>query len=143
MDRLADLNVVLALVDPMHQHHGTVRSWFKELPDTTRICLCRITQMGLLRLLSSKAVMGNNPLTLEQAWGIYASLLQHPKCIFINEPDTLTRKWMRLCLPYKHAPKVVTDAYLAAFAIEAGLVLTTLDKAFDKFPELSLEALQA
>ena len=36
------------------------------------------------------------------------------------------------------SPKVWQDAYLAAFAIQARVSLTTLDKGFSKFKDLSL-----
>ena len=70
MNYLADLNVWVALALAGHVHHGAARIWFEE-PQTRQIHFCRITQMGLLRLLTNRKVMGANVLAGTAAWDVY------------------------------------------------------------------------
>lgn len=57
MNYLADVNVWIALAAAGHVHHSIALAWFEE-PQTSQILFCRITQMGLLRLLTNRKVMG-------------------------------------------------------------------------------------
>lgn len=47
----------------------------------------------------------------------------------------------RFCLPFGASPKVVMDAYLAAFAVAGGYRLVTLDRAFVQFKGLEQDVL--
>jgi len=53
-----DLNVWLALSYERHVHYASSHQWFDTLDDDTRLCFCRFTQIGLLRLLTTDAIMG-------------------------------------------------------------------------------------
>ena len=138
MEVLADINVLLALVDTKHRHHKKSAKWFSGLEPGSKLLICRIAQMGLLRLLVNPAVMTSEALSLREAWAFYGNFLQDP-CIFeVKEPNGLQAKWAELCFDFGSSPKVVADAYLAAFAISGGLRLVTLDKAFKQFEGLNL-----
>ncbi|HUA98675.1 MAG TPA: hypothetical protein VMA34_10140 [Terracidiphilus sp.] len=58
-----DVNVWLALSSPDHQHFRAAWSWCTALPRQTALVFCRITQLGLLRLLTAQSVMGKGTLT--------------------------------------------------------------------------------
>jgi predicted nucleic acid-binding protein len=58
---------------------------------------------------------------------------------FALEPPGLDATWEKLCRPFGRSPKVVSDAYLAAFAIQGGYRLLTLDTAFGQFKGLTYE----
>ena len=53
-----DINVWVALTYNRHAHHITALEWFENLPPMVRLFFCRLTQLGLLRLLSAAVVMG-------------------------------------------------------------------------------------
>jgi predicted nucleic acid-binding protein len=55
-----DVNVWLALSCERHLHYPAARTWFEQLEDSARACFCRLTQIGLLRLLTTDAVMGED-----------------------------------------------------------------------------------
>lgn len=143
MELLADVNVLFAFVAECSVHHAKVRSWWRELPGNRILYVCRPVQAALLRLLSTLVVMGPEVLTLPQAWCIYAGLLATRRFSFALEPRGLDPEWERLCRPFKDAPKVVSDSYLAAFAIAGGYRLITLDKAFSQFRGLDCTVLSA
>ena len=81
-----DLNVWLALSDVTHAHHAAAWAWLNRLPENARLILCRYTQLGILRLLTNKAVMGDETLTLRQAWSVYDRWLEDPRVEFYPEP---------------------------------------------------------
>ena len=68
-----DLNVWLALSVASHAHCRKAWNWFNLLPDDARLIFSRYTQIGLLRLLTNQAAMGEQTLTLNQdnaGWNI-------------------------------------------------------------------------
>ena len=138
MDVLADVNVIFSLVNERHVHHKRVSGWFDSQGSGFRLCICRLVQMAFIRLLSNKAAMDGDPLSLAAAWKVYADLIKDPSIMFIHEPKGFQPTWIGLCSPYGASPKVLSDAYLAAISITTSLPLVSLDKDFGKFPELSL-----
>lgn len=137
MKLLGDVNLLLALTTDRHAAHLRTRAWWEQLPATEAVHICRPVQTGLLRLLSSEAVMGAAALSLAEAWAVYAALLGSGRFAFVLEPFGLDREWERLCRPFGRSPKVAMDAYLAAFALVGQFKLVTLDRAFGQFPGLS------
>lgn len=57
MPNLCDVNVLLALCYGKHIHHPKANEWFHILEKVREIAVCRITQLGLLRLLSNPSVI--------------------------------------------------------------------------------------
>jgi toxin-antitoxin system PIN domain toxin len=140
MKRLTDVNILLALVADRCRQHTAVRGWWEGLAPTDEpLHICRPVQMGLLRLLCTDAVMGQDVLTLPQAWSIYAHLLRSGRFAFVLEPPGLDVAWATYCQTFGASPKVVMDAYLAAFAVAGGYRLVTLDRAFAQFKGLAPE----
>ena len=138
MRHLADVNVLLALVDPLHAAHPRVREWFDTLTPSDSLWICRSTQTSLLRLISTSSVMQGKALSLPQAWRHLDALVSSPGMGFAEEPPLLENRWRKLCKPFGACPKVVSDAYLAAFAIEQDWPLATLDGGFRNFDGLAL-----
>jgi uncharacterized protein len=85
--------------------------------------------MGLLRLLTTEAVMGNDVLSSREAWRAYKSILADERITFVPEPFTLEQEWRKLTGQTKPTPKLWTDAYLCAFARAGGMRLVTMDEA--------------
>jgi uncharacterized protein len=54
-----DINVWIALTYEGHRHHANAADWFATLPPDASFAFCRFTQLGLLRLLTTKAVMSD------------------------------------------------------------------------------------
>lgn len=136
MRQMCDVNVLLALTAERHAQHARCGAWWKKRDHASPLLVCRETQMSFLRLLATEAVMGDDALTLPQAWSVYASLLRCGGFARVLEPRGLDVEWERLCRPYRRSPKVVMDAYLAAFALTGEYELVTLDEAFRQFAGL-------
>jgi len=81
-----DVNVWIALTAERHIHHAVAARWFANLGEDSRLCFCRITQLSLLRLLTTPAVMGTEVMTQREAWRIYDRWLDDPRVVFLDEP---------------------------------------------------------
>lgn len=128
MTFLPDVNVWLALASRRHVHAKVCSEWIGSI-ESGEILFCRVTQMGLLRLLTNKSAMGDEALSSREAWRVYRTILDDPRIEFAPEPFALEPEWKRLTSQDRPAPKIWTDAYLTAFARAGGMRLVTLDRA--------------
>jgi predicted nucleic acid-binding protein len=88
-------------------------------------------QLGLLRLLTSDAVMGpDDVLSQTEARVIYDRWLDEERIGLSDEPAGIEPKFRSLTQSRQAAPKHWGDAYLAALATAAKLTLVTLDRTF-------------
>lgn len=140
---LADINVWLATLVERHPHHADAVAWWRDevLPARRTVCFCRMSQLGLLRLLSNEAVMGNSRRTAAQAWRDYDQMVAQPAVAYLDEPAGLGERLRRHTAGQAPSPSLWTDAYLAAFAQAADLELATFDRGFRRFSDLHLRTL--
>jgi len=125
-----DINVWLALTYDRHVHHAAAHQWFDNLSSTTRFFFCRLTQLGLLRLLGSPAVMApDRALSQQQAWAAYDQWLADDRVEFLDEPIGLEQPFRALTQSRSASPKDWADSYLSAFAHASRLTLVTFDRA--------------
>jgi toxin-antitoxin system PIN domain toxin len=127
-----DINVWIALTYEGHVHHRHARGWFGTLASSAHLFFCRFTQLGLLRLLTSEAVMGRDDIMNQDgAWEAYDQWLHDRRVAFLDEPAGLDAQFRaatrRLRQP---APKDWADSYLAAFADASDFTVVTFDQAF-------------
>lgn len=123
---LVDVGVWLAAVWGRHQHHTIAATWMDEHPGN--LLLCRITQTGLLRLLSSPAVMGSDAVTRSGAWRVVDQLLDDERILWADEPIELEGVFRAFSAREDNSHKLWTDDYLAAFAQTTAAELATLDR---------------
>lgn len=123
-----DINVWVALTYEGHVHHRSAATWFATLPLDMGLVFCRLTQLGLLRLLTAEAVMGDEAMTQPQAWASYDRWLQDPRVSFVDEPPEIETRFRALTRLRQPATKDWADSYLAAFATAGGLTLVTFDR---------------
>jgi toxin-antitoxin system PIN domain toxin len=125
-----DVNVWLALSYQRHVHHPAAKAWFERLDENARLCFCRFTQLGLLRLLTADAVMGDDKvLSQAETWRVYDRLNGDERILFLEEPSTMEATFRAFSRDTRPAPKDWADSYLMAFAAVAGLRLATFDEA--------------
>ena len=125
-----DINVWLALTYERHVHHAIARRWFETVGEGARLFFCRFTQLGLLRLLSSEGVMGEDEaMGQEAAWRAYDRWLEDERVGLLDEPADLERHFRSLTRLRHPAPKDWADSYLAAFAMMSHLTLVSFDGA--------------
>src|SRR5262245_25126111 len=128
-----DINVWVALSYDRHIHHIAALQWFEALAPTSRLFFCRLTQLGLLRLLSAPAVMGPDQAKSQQeAWKTYDCWLEDQCVDFLDEPSELETAFRTLTRSAQASPKDWADSYLAAFAQTSRLTLVTFDRGFQQ-----------
>lgn len=122
-----DANVWLALMWNRHIHSEKAREWF-ERSSEEKFLFCRISQITVLRLLTTASVMGNDVRKMPEAWSLWDKVCADDRVAFVSEPETIENEFRRLSALRSPAPKVWADAYLLAFASVAGLKLITFDR---------------
>ena len=126
-----DINVWVALTYEGHVHHVRARDWYASVGVSARFYFCRFTQLGLLRLLTAKAVMGGEVLTQAGAWRAYDRWLDDQRVAFMEEPPGLEAPFRALTRSAQAAPKDWADSYLAAFAAVSQLTVVTFDRGLE------------
>ena len=126
---LPDINVWMALANSAHVHHVPAKAWFDSLDLEEELVFCRFTQLGLLRLLTQTAAMGNRVKTQRQAWLIYDRFMAAGHMLLAQEPRSLDENFRRLASLDSVSPRDWADSYLAAFTDAGGITLITFDKA--------------
>jgi uncharacterized protein len=124
-----DLNVWLALVVAGHEHHGSALRWYESTSPNTHLFFCRITQLGLLRLLTADAVMGDGVMDQAEAWLTYDYLLEDERISLREEPAYVEEIFREITRSKRPEPKDWVDSYLIAFANASGSSLVTFDRA--------------
>jgi toxin-antitoxin system PIN domain toxin len=124
-----DVNVWVALSYQSHLHHATANQWFESLSPSTSLIFCRHTQLGLFRLLSTEAVLKSDVLTQRGCWDLFDRWTISGPAKLVAEPAGLEAAMRARTGTEFASPKIWADAYLAAFAETANLILVTFDRA--------------
>jgi toxin-antitoxin system PIN domain toxin len=135
-----DVNVWLALIVSEHSSARHARAW-EEQAAGDWLVMTRITQMGLLRLLTNATVMGHDVLNGPSAWAIVDAIRERENVRFAAEPEGLETAWRSQPTPAKIGPNYWTDSYLAAFARRTGFTLVTFDRGFSKYRDIPVKIL--
>ena len=111
MRHLLDVNVVLAIVDPAHEHHVAALSWFEAI-GRSGFATCPIVENGVLRIASS-AAYPNRPGDVDTVRRVLDGICELPGHVFW--PDSIS---LRVVLPpvTQLSSRQVTDVYLVALA---------------------------
>jgi len=136
MPALLDVNVLFALNYSHHEHHVAAVSWSEGIASESDLVVCRIAQLGLLRLLNNPAIMGFNVQNGTKIWRLWDDLLSDRRFRYAEEPETLDDHFRVLTGAFSAHPKRWQDAYLAAFALASDIELVTFDAGFRSFPGL-------
>jgi len=137
---LLDAGVWLAAVWGRHAHHPVTADWMNRQADD--LLFCRVTQMGLLRLLSNPAIMGEDAIDRSAAWRVFDQLWADERVLWADEPDDLDAVWRAISARDDKNHKLWTDDYLAAFAQTSGATLATLDRKLPaRYPSVVVDSL--
>ena len=139
---LPDVNVWLSLVAQGHLHHERAKAWFETQQDAS-VAFCRITQMGLLRLLTNASVMMGGRKTISHAWDVVGELSRDRRVIFAGEPAGIEFIWRELMTHASVGPSSWTDGYLAAFGRAPSAALVTFDHGFGRWADLQVTLLSS
>jgi toxin-antitoxin system PIN domain toxin len=140
MISLPDVNVLLALVAAGHTQHAVARDWFVAR-ESDSVAVCRVTQMGLLRLLTNPKVLPSGTLSIRRAWDVWNQILADKRVFFEYEPPELESVWTAMMSHPGAGPSSWTDAYIGAFAKRCDYQMVTFDRGFRRWTDLALTLL--
>jgi toxin-antitoxin system PIN domain toxin len=123
-----DVNVWLALILEHHTHRASAMQWWSQ-NDSGKAGFIRLTQLSVLRLLTTNAVMDDQPLTMAEAWEAYDRLLEDDQIALYPEPAGMETQFRELSKAGTASPKVWADAYLVACVAGHQGQLVTFDQA--------------
>jgi toxin-antitoxin system PIN domain toxin len=121
---LLDVNVLIALLWPAHEHHEAALAWFAAA-DRRRWATCPLTQLAFVRI-TSNAAFSRDALTPAEAITVLDRNLAHPRHVFWPDGIPLCADTLRP-LDRLQGHRQVTDAYLLALASTRKGVLATFD----------------
>lgn len=134
--KLLDVNLLLYATNDRAPAHQRARPWFEEVMSSGEIvAMPWAVLMAFIRLTTNPRVLVT-PLSAADAVAYIAGWRRHPT-VTIPEPtdrhlDVLTH----LLESTGVGGNLVSDAHLAALAIEHGATLCSADNDFDRFPGL-------
>jgi toxin-antitoxin system PIN domain toxin len=133
---LVDANLLLYAEDERNSHHKKSREWWdQQLSGAAPVCLCWDVISAFIRIGTNPRVY-EQPLALDEAIERVQSWLDQP-CVRVIQPTE--RHWtvyQDMLKGGQATANLVTDAHLAALAIEHGCVLHSTDADFARFPKL-------
>ncbi len=123
---LPDINVLLALLDPMHPHHDSANNWYVGAA-FSGWTICPLTENGFVRILSSPSCPGVR-LRLKDAIALLETTVANSAATHHFWHDSVSLRDKTLFLPSGIAdPKQITDVYLLSLCQQNGGTLVTLD----------------
>lgn len=134
---LADVNFLIALLHRRHVASPTASAWLEEQDAPRCVALSRVAQMGVLRILTNPAWLGEEVLPARAVWEAWDLMLGDDRFVQVVEPSTLEAEWRLLTEDFPPGRCAETDTYLAAFARAGGYRLLTFDRGFRRFEGLN------
>jgi len=133
---LIDANILLYAEDRLSPLHRQAQSWWDaQLSGTDPVCLCWMVISAFIRIGTNPRVF-TNPLSIDNAVKRVTSWLNQP-CLRIIQPTQ--RHWevfQQMLTSTQVGGNLVSDAHLAALAIEHDCELQSTDSDFEHFPRL-------
>jgi len=133
---LVDANVLLYAEDSLSPYHDTARQWWDaQLSGRSPVCLCWTVLTAFIRVGTNRRVF-ERPLSLNEAIHRVQSWVDQPCTRLIYPTEQHWQVLQELLEQGQAIGNLVTDAHLAALAIEHGCQLYPTDSDFARFPKL-------
>lgn len=132
MPYLADVNFLVALLHAKHAHSARAVDWLDSQDELRSIGLCRVAQMGTLRVLTNPSWLGDEVLPAAEVWQGWDRLVTDERFVRVEEPPKLEAEWRRWTSSFAAGRCVETDIYLATFARAGGYRVLTFDRGFGR-----------
>jgi hypothetical protein len=133
---LVDANLLLYAEDAASPLNRKARSWWDaRLSAAEPVCLCWPVVTAFLRISTNRRVF-QRPLTTPEAAARVQSWLAQP-CVRLIQPTDRHWEILKEMLGQARASaNLVSDAHLAALAVEHGCTVCSTDSDFARFPGL-------
>ena len=133
---LVDANILLYAEDALNPQNQKARTWWdKQLSGAEPVCLCWTVISAFIRIATNQRVF-EYPLDLHQAVERVDSWLSQPCTRIIRPTESHWTIFKQLLIENQANANLVTDAHLAALALEFDCTLFSTDSDFSRFPRL-------
>lgn len=133
---LVDANLLLYAYHPRAQQHQASRAWLEAtLSGSELVRFAWLTLWAFLRIGTNPRVF-ERPLSTSEAEAVISSWLAQPTAGILEPGDRHWEILRRLLHEGQTTGPLVTDAVIAAIALEHGAVLCTTDRDFSRFSGL-------
>ena len=133
---LVDANLLLYAEDSLSAQHERVRTWWDEqLSGSAPVCLCWPVVTAFIRIATNTR-LHQRPLTAKEAVDRVQSWIDQPCVRMIQATEQHWEILQRMVHEGSATANLVSDAHLAALAIEHNCELCSSDADFARFPGL-------
>ena len=133
---LLDANLLLYAYDQSSKHNARAKAWLQAVVNGPEpVLLPWVTLLAFLRISTNPRALAT-PLLMHEAAALAQGLLEQPTITLIGPGERHWEILSRLCDEAQVRGPLVTDAHLAALAIEHGAVLCSADQDFARFQSL-------
>lgn len=133
---LLDANILLYAYNADAPEHKAARLWLDKLlsgPDW--IGLPWLTLWAFARIATNPRLF-SRPFSAGEVFAVLRSWLALPKVVIVQPGPRHAELLERLVADYQATGPLLTDAALAALALEQGAILVSTDQDFSRFPGL-------
>ena len=131
---LPDVNVFIYAHREDGPEHARYAAWLHGLTSSTApFALSEVVLAGFLRIVTNRKIF-HPPTPMDTAIRFCQNLVAHPRAVMVAPGRHHWEIFVGLCR-YIEGP-LVSDAYLAALAVEHGCELVSTDSDFGRFPDL-------
>jgi uncharacterized protein len=133
---IIDVNILLYAYEADGPQQPAAAKWLTDLFESGEtVALPWVSVWGFLRI-STNARIWRNPLPVQQAFAIVGDWLDLPNVVALQPGPRHLELLQRLVMQNQSAGRLMTDAVLAALAIENGALLASTDQDFARFKGL-------
>jgi len=130
---LVDANLLLYAEDSLSEHHETARNWWDtQLSGSEAVALCWPVVTAFIRI-GTNARLHKRPLTLKEAIERVQSWIDQPCVRIIEASEQHWERFQKMLRVGNATANLVSDARLAALAVEHNCVLHSTDTDFARF----------
>ena len=133
---LVDVNLLIFAVHRTAPSHARAKAWLDRLVGSGRpVGFPWAVLVGFVRITTNPRI-ADHPYTLEEALQQVDTWLRQPNVRIIVPGPAHARRFADLCRAAGAVGNLVSDAHLAAMAVERGCDLASNDTDFGRFPGL-------
>jgi len=134
---LLDANVLIYAYDPGAKEHAATRAWLNHLLESSQVLIPWVALWAFLRVFTNPRASRNAP-PVAEVFRTVRELLDHPRVKVAGPGPKHAEILERLAVDAPALGSHLTDAVLAAIAIEHGAIMASTDKDFRRFDGLRL-----
>ena len=130
---LLDANILIYAFRRDLPWHAAAKQWLeRKLSEQKALALHDLSELPFLRITTNRRAMAR-PSSFDEATAFLEVLKASPAVSHLDTGPEHRTIFARLCREHRLSGNDLTDAFLAAVAIEAGVTLVSADEGFARF----------